>query len=155
MGKLIPNFQDLASKMEIYLEQLVTVERDQIKKALKGLKGVYIFFENDVPVYVGKTDNLARRLSEHARTGSKNNDANFAFKIAKLEWLEQNKLEAKITRKFLEELPEFGDTFKKAKSRVYSMKMKYVHIDDPYEQYLFEFYASLFFKTKYNDFRNH
>lgn len=155
MNHTIPNFLDLTNKMDLYLDKLQTVERDKIKGTLQGLKGVYVFFEDDVPVYVGKTDNLVRRLSEHAREGSKNNDANFAFKIAKLEWFEQNKLEEKITRKFLDQLPEFSSTFKKAKSRVGNMTMKYVPIDDPYEQYLFEFFAALHFKTKYNEFKNH
>ena len=155
MSTSTPSFLDLVDKMDLYLAKLQTVERDKIKETLKGLKGVYIFFEDEAPVYVGKTDNLVRRLSEHAREGSKNNDANFAFKIAKLEWLEQNNLEKKITRKFLEQLPDFGDTFKRAKSRVSNMTMKYVQIDDPYEQYLFEFFAALHFKSKYNDFKNH
>ena len=155
MKNKIPNFTELVDKMEGYYNNLKDIEREHISKVLKGLKGVYIFYENEIPVYVGKTDNLARRLNQHISLSSKDNDANFAFKIARLEWLEKNEIEKKITRKFLQNISEFGDIFKNAKSRVSSMKMKYVNIENPYEQYLFEFYAALKTQSIFNEFNNH
>ncbi len=152
---IVPNFIDVYNKMETLILRFQNIKREEINTVLNGKRGVYMFYENNEPVYVGKTDNLKRRLTEHGRAASKHNDANFAFKIAKLEWKIANANEKKITRNLLQEHPEFIKIFIIAKSRVSNMEIKFVEIQDPYEQYLFEFYAALHFKTKYNDFRNH
>lgn len=39
------------------------VDRNQ----LKNEKGIYVFYENDAPQYVGRTRNLKRRLNEHGK----------------------------------------------------------------------------------------
>jgi len=147
-------FESILVEMPNYEKQLEEIQRSEITKKLQNKKGVYVFYENNIAVYVGKTDNLGRRLKEHARNSSKNNDANFAFKIAKLEWKLNNKTAIKITRKILDETETFLPHFDKAKKTVGNMKMKFVEIDDPNHQYLFEFWLAIKLSTKYNQFVN-
>jgi predicted GIY-YIG superfamily endonuclease len=154
MKENFPNFDSILAEMSTYQKQLKTIERKEISKVLKKKKGVYVFLEKDIAVYIGKTDDLGRRLSEHVRAGSKNNDANFAYKLAKLEWKQNNKTAQKITRKILEATESFKPHFDKAKKSVADMQMQFVVINDPYHQYLFEFWLAIKLKTKHNQFAN-
>jgi len=141
---------------------LLPVKLEQLKKTnaitAKDLsnvpkKGVYIFWEENKAIYVGRTDNMKRRLTEHGRKSSKHNDASFAFKIAKTK--------AALlgintgTRKELEKNPQFSILFSEAKRQVSEMEIKFIEIEEPLDQALFEIYAATVLKTRYNDFKNH
>lgn len=149
-----PDFSVLLKEMPKYERRLEFIASTDISKLLKNKKGVYVFYKRNIAVYVGKTDNLGRRLKEHSRNGSKSNDANFAFKIARMEWHQNNETSQKITRKVLEATDSFKPHFDSAKQMIKSMKMKFVEIEDPYCQYLFEFWLAIKLKTKYNQFIN-
>ncbi len=62
MKHIIPEFKTLPPKMRGYLKKFKWIKRDEISIILKEVKGVYIFYHLNKPVYVGKTDNLKRRL---------------------------------------------------------------------------------------------
>lgn len=49
-------------------------------------------------------------------------------------------------------MPAFGPLFLAAKKRVALMEIRYVAITDEVEQALFEIYAALALKTRYNHF---
>ena len=84
MSETIKPFEDILSVMSYYLDKLKPFSSAFIMKLGDILRGVYVFFENEIPIYVGRTNNLKRRLREHAQ-GATHYDATFAFKLAKIE----------------------------------------------------------------------
>ena len=59
------------------------------------------------------------------------------------------------TRREKEKAPGFDRAFFEAKKRVAAMKIRVIGVEDQIEQALFEIYAHLALKTKYNDFGTH
>lgn len=45
-------------------------------------RGIYVFYENDCPIYVGRTNRMNDRILEHGRRSSPHNSASFAFLLA-------------------------------------------------------------------------
>jgi len=114
-----------------------------------------VFYENENPVYVGRTDHMKTRLQQHGRPSSKHNSATFAFNIATKEAIE-NGIAVKKSRKLLEQDRDFVPLFSIAKERVSRMGVRVVGIDDPIVQTLFEVYAVIALKTQeYNYFETH
>lgn len=139
-------------KLPKYFEQLL--QSDFLtRNNLIGVpeKGVYVFYEDENPIYVGRSNRVKFRLGEHGRLGSKSNDVNFAFKLAKEE-AEKLKLDIKRIKAALVSDKEFAICFTEAKRRVASMTIKVVEINDPADQTLFEIYAAVVLSTKYNSF---
>ena len=118
-------------------------------------KGIYVFYENGKPIYVGRTDHMKTRLQEHSRPSSKHNSATFAFNIAMKEAIKKG-IDTKRYRNVLEQDQDFAPLFSKAKERVSKMGIRVVGIDDPIVQTLFEVYAVIALKTQeYNYFETH
>ena len=149
-------FRDFEKKLDKILKELLNgpyLTRDQLKNVPKY--GVYVFFEKNKPIYVGRSNRLKGRLLEHGRPSSTHNTAPFAFNIAKL-MAKKAGLNIKKSRIELENSNYFKDYFIKAKERVSKMKIKYVQVNDQVDQALFEVYAAVVLKTtKYNDFSTH
>lgn len=119
------------------------------------IRGVYVFFENEKPIYVGRTNRMKDRIKEHALPSSKNNKAPFAFNLAKKE-AEEKGIEVNFKRAELESNEIFNDLFLHAKKRVSNMYLRVIEINDQILQTLFEVYASMELKTmEYNCFNNH
>ena len=110
-------------------------------------KGIYVFYENGEPIYVGRSDRLKDRLLEHGREGSRNQTAPFAFNIAREEFQENFPGHDAVPRNDLEIDPRFAPLFREATRRV--------EIQDPIEQTIFEVYAHLKLGTRFNSFENH
>ena len=118
-------------------------------------KGIYVFYENGDPIYVGRTRDMLRRLNDHCRSSSRHNSATFAFMIAKRE-AEDARVDTKVVRRELEINPIFSALYTKAKERVSRMPFRVVQVDDPILQTLFEVYASISLGTDiFNDFETH
>jgi hypothetical protein len=115
-------------------------------------RGVYLFSIGDDHFYVGRTNRLRQRYREHC-TG-RNNDAPFPFKMARHA---TGHLKAKggLTRKQLEADPGFAAAFLDAKAQVRTMEWRWVRIDDPNIQAVFEVFATMKLQAKFNDFENH
>ena len=150
-----PKFAALADSLHPSFERLMECEphTGPIRLSLNVPKcAVYVFSEGDVHLYVGRTDRLRARHKEHW-TG-KQNDAPFAFKLARIE---TNNLRAKgsMTRKQLEKEPAFMAAFKRAKARVELMQFRWVEESDANRQCLLEIYATVVLDAKFNDFVNH
>jgi len=118
-------------------------------------KGVYLFYENANPIYVGRTDRMKARLQEHSRPSSGHTSATFAFNIATKDAIGKG-IDVKKPRKLLEQDRDFAPLFSIAKERVSRMGVRVVGIDDPIVQTLFEVYAVIALKTQeYNYFETH
>lgn len=115
-------------------------------------KGVYVFFEDNTPIYVGRSNRLKKRLKEHSQRSSDHYSATLAFRIAKQN---TSTLQKKQTNEQLMKDRDFVKEFEAAKDRIARTKIRVIEIEDQIEQALFEIYAALTLNTRYNDFSTH
>ena len=157
------SFNDVVCKMRGYLDELKDCEpfcidgRGNLRRegaALPKIKGVYCFYENGKPLYVGRSRNIRNRVRQHRRQGSGHNAAQFAFNIAKKKF-EKNHPCEKWSRDDLSNNKEFASLFSESKERVRKMSVRFVKIEDPIEQTIFEVYAHINLGTPFNDFETH
>jgi len=117
---------------------------------------VYLFSEAGTHLYVGRTNHFRQRMGQQSRPSSRQNQAVFAFKLAREL---TGKTEASYTQKGSREALEADDEFKKAfteaKTRVRRMELRFVEESDQLKQILLEIYVSAVLKTPYNDFETH
>ena len=119
-------------------------------------KGIYLFTENDKHLYVGRSDNIRRRLGLHTRAASDYFQASFATLLAK----EECQLVADYKYRRIDPLhfanqPMFRTAFAAAKTRIRAMDVRVVAEPDPVNQALLEVYTAVVLPTRYNDFSNH
>jgi hypothetical protein len=152
MTKIIRNFASYVDKLPGYLDQLRTSPALE-PKDIKKLPGIYYFSEDGIPLYVGRTKNMRQRYKHHCHPGSKGNDAPFAFKLARIETGKRKpSYKAEGSRKQLMEDEIFKAAFDQSKSLIRKMELRFIEIDDPIEQTLFEVYASVELRSVHNDF---
>jgi len=119
-------------------------------------RGIYVFFENGKPLYVGRTDRMEERVKEHGKRSSRHNSATFAFILAKKKAKKiPLDIDLKQKRGVLERDPAFRPIYDEMKERVSKMQIKVVKIQNPLEQTFFEVYAALELKTPHNEWKNH
>jgi predicted GIY-YIG superfamily endonuclease len=118
--------------------------------------GVYLFSEGARPMYVGRTKNLKQRIGNHCGNSARENQAVFAFKLAREA---TGKPKAAYTtegsRAALMKDAAFAASFKDAKERVRRMDLRYVEETDSLRQALLEMYVAVVLRTPYNDFDTH
>lgn len=141
-------FKDLYEKFS--KQQMVSIA------SLPKKPGVYVFYKDNQPIYVGRADNIRERISGHTRPGSNHNSANFAFNLTKLEFAEKLK-ESKLGRQALIEMPDFLNKFVKFKIELSASLLKYIEIENDIIQTMFEPYLALKLGTYpvNNNFDNH
>ena len=149
-------WNDLVKQMPTLLKQLMSQPlRSWNNRGLLPQKGVYVFYEDGKPVYVGRTNTMSRRLNEHGNPSSRHNSATFAFNIAKRKAKKQG-MNTQLKRSQLEVDPAFSKLFLEAKTRVSKMPVRVIEISEPITQTLFEVYAVMCLDTReYNDFDTH
>jgi len=141
------------SKLLKDLKRKPFLTRDNLYNIPK--QGVYVFYHDDKPIYVGRSNNLKLRIQQHGRPSSRHNSASLAFNIAN-EMMERNgQIPKFITRKEREEAPGFDRAFFLARITVAKMKIRVIEITDQIDQAMFEIYAVLALNTRYNDFSTH
>jgi len=122
-------------------------------------RGIYVFYEDNKPIYIGRSRNLRQRFKQHHRKSSDHHSATFAFMIARLDakkaGVEMEKNGKKKTRDELQKDPVFSQIFSNAKKRVSEMHIQVLSMDGPVEQTLFEVYAALELNTEYNKWDTH
>jgi hypothetical protein len=123
---------------------------------VKG-SGVYMFSEDGVHLYVGRTRNVRTRYGQHCRPSSKHNNAPFAFKLAREEtgFLKSTYRPGDTTRIGLLTNEAFSASFANALRRIGQMEFRFVEEADPTRQCLLELYVSIVMRTPYNDFDTH
>ena len=116
-------------------------------------KGIYVFVENNCPIYVGRSKNIRKRFDQHCTNSSDHNRASFAFKLAKEKYESKFGSTKGTSRKELSIISDFSELFDNEKERVSKMKIKIIKISNPVTQTIFEVYTALKLNTtKYNDF---
>ena len=144
-----PVFQNAVGNMCGFMDALKLAEEHTWNDRRKAPKaGVYVFYENGKPIYVGRSNNIPQRISSHG--SASRHSATFALKL-----LRERLKGLKGTAKDIEE--NHGEEYRREKDRVRSMTFRAVAISNQLEQTLFEVYAILELDTldKFNDFDTH
>jgi hypothetical protein len=117
-------------------------------------KGIYLFSERGRPLYVGRSNNLRRRLQNHTR--NQHNVAAFAFLLARRR---TGNLRASYTKKGsrldLIRNPIFREAFDAARARIRKMDVQFIGEPDPVRQAVLEIYTAVQTQARFNDFDNH
>ena len=150
-------FEEIVCQMEPLLEELRTgpTYHGQTLRDLPA-KGIYVFYENENPVYVGRVGQNSKqtirdRIRQHTIPSSRHNQATFAFKLLQEHLGVPIGHEADRTREELAE--ENEEAFRRQKQRVRDMTVRAVEVTDSKVQTLFEYYAIIVLKTtRYNSF---
>jgi len=149
-------FNKVIEKMQPLLEELQASEpltRADLRTVPQ--RGLYVFYEDDIPIYVGRSNRVRQRLQEHSRPSSRHNSATFAFNLATEAAQKQRFDLTDMQRSKIENDPGFKKLYDEAKSRVAAMEIRVIKVADPIEQTIFEVYAALALATAYNDFETH
>lgn len=154
----LDRFREIERQLPGLLDALVASQpyRRGEKTPAPAVAGVYLFTEDGIHRYVGRTRNANRRLGEHTRPSSKENSAPFAFNIAKAEARNRG-TDVSGPRKAVAALPSFTPHFTAAKKRVRAMEFRVVEVEDPAVSTIFEVYASIALRTEgeFNLFETH
>lgn len=119
-------------------------------------QGVYLFSEDDTSLYVGRSDLIRKRLQSHCRPSSAENQAAFAFLLARREsGFNQPTYRGEGSRKHLMQQASFRGMFELQKARIRAMDIRVVAESDPNRQALLEMYVAVVEKTHFNTFGNH
>lgn len=151
-------FKNITDKMPLLLQSLLKqppIIIDDIGITPVPQKGVYVFFEGDKPIYVGRSNRMKQRLKEHSQKGSDRYSATLAFRIAKQEYFNSQKEKGRKTNEQLMENSVFREKFEAAKSMIAKTRIRFIEIEDQVEQTIFEIYAALVLDTELNDFSTH
>lgn len=118
--------------------------------------GIYLFTEDGVHLYVGRSNRLRDRVRRHGAMTSKHNVAAFAFKMARrATGLVKATYKTEGSRKELVRQPHFVNEFQKAKARIRGMDVQFVEETDQLKQAVLEMYVSVVLNTPFNDFDTH
>ncbi len=151
-------FRKYVESLHPSFERLMATKPERCSTLPKSLpkECVYLFSEGKRHLYVGRTRNLRDRLGQHSRPSARQNEAVFAFKLAR-EMTGQTKAayNSKSSRPALAKQRDFRGAFAAAKARVREMNVRFVEEADPLRQALLEMYVAIALKTPYNDFETH
>ena len=127
---------------------------DSTKEKLKEIKGLYIFYENDIPVYVGISRKILRRLRNHF-VGKSHYQATLVYLM--LRDVYDNDEKNDIYRGKRSEFEPFnnGGREEKQEELINNFEISIIPIEDNYELYLTEVLAACELKTKWNCFQTH
>lgn len=153
-----PKFAMIVESLEPAFQKLVgmpPVTAASLPRSMP-IKGIYLFSDGEKNLYVGRSNNIRRRIGLHCRPGSQHNQATFAFRMARLQ---TGRTEAAYTtsgsRSELVRDPEFGSVFSACKAHIRQFNLRFVEETDPTRQALLEIYVATVLDTPFNDFENH
>ena len=151
-------FRELVESLEPKFQSLISMPPVRFSSLPSNLpeRGIYLFSEGNEHLYIGRTNNLRKRLQNHCRLGGTHFTATFAFRIARETTGRTKATYTKAgSRSELCADPVFGPAFEASKRRVAEMDIRYVGEAGSTAQALLEIYAATVLRTKYNDFDNH
>ena len=146
-------FREHVEALDPILQRLVSsapVRFDGLPKSMPD-SGVYLFSEDGVHLYVGRSKRLRNRLRYHAT--DRWLSASFAFLLAReATGRIRPTYEKTGSRKELQADPAFRKAFLVACARINQMDIRFIGESDPVRQALLEIYAAISLNTKYNKF---
>ncbi|MBU6268586.1 MAG: hypothetical protein KGN34_13655 [Sphingomonadales bacterium] len=116
----------------------------------RGIKAIYVFFENGRACHVGRTRNLRQRLAGHV--SNSHFSATFAFRQARLSMGINVTYRMGEGRKALMQRHDFQEEFGRQRRRLSTMTLRFLEVEDPIDQYLLELYAALELGTSLEEF---
>ena len=151
-------FREMMREVERRYDALVNALPFKCSKApvsLAGKPGIYLFSESDKPLYIGRTDDLRKRLANHRHRS--HNTATFAFLLARHETGKRDATYQPLGSRadLLKNDPAFSAAFDVARARIGEMDVRVVEEANPVRQALLEIYAAFVSGATYNDFENH
>lgn len=120
---------------------------------LRKQPGIYILYDGDGPAHVGRTRNIKQRLRAHCTPN--HNSASFAFKRARRELGQATTYNRTTSRAALQIDEVFGPCFRKHVDAVAQMKLRFLEVSDPIDQYFLELYAALELSLSTDEFDTH
>ncbi len=157
MSAKIKHFDGFLASLEPKLRELLNcppLDEARLRQCA-GRPGIYLFSEGSCHLYVGRTDNLKKRIQTQRRSGAGTNQAAFAYAIAKHELSIPRVPYNKNHPAHPQMQPGFDRAFHRAKQRVRIMTVRVVQEDDSIGQALLEIYVHLRLHTEFNQFDNH
>lgn len=154
-----PVFKEHIETLQPALERLlqrVPFRFDELRGQRLPERGIYLFTEGGLHLYVGRSDGIAKRLRNHCAPGATHLQAAFAFRLAR-EASGQLKASYKPegSRAHLMTQDGFKAEFDAQKARLRRMHIRVVQEDHPIRQALLEMYAAMALGTPHNEFGNH
>lgn len=145
----------LAQKMDLAAKEFLELPLKDFSEALKERKrpGIYALFENDAPVYVGRTRNLAQRFRAHVTDS--HNSASFALKRTKAIHGLKATYKKSGSRADIVSHPETRITFLSEIEKIRAMRYRFKEMQDPIEQYLLELAVTLKYNLPLDGFDSH
>ncbi|PAB61347.1 hypothetical protein [Anaeromicrobium sediminis] len=130
----LPGLLDgLLNSTEYRFEDLTEGKIKKILESQNAVAGVYIMYDKQQPVYIGRSKTLAQRIGTDQRS-IQESQATVASKLVKLG---------------LENI----NTMSEARDYMYrNYTIKIIRIDDEYVRTIFQVYSSMLLNTKYNNF---
>lgn len=134
------------------LVAMAPVRAGEVPKATP-VGGVYLFSEGGKHLYAGRTKRrIAMRIRYHFSTAL---DCPFAWLLAREVTGKKATYKRAGSRKALLTDSQFRAEYDRAKQRIRSMSVRYVHEPDPTRQALLEIYVAVATAARYNDFDTH
>jgi len=130
-------------------EEVQKPQREQKKK--NEVKGIYVFYQDDQPVYVGMSRKLLRRLKNHF-IGKSHFEASLVYLISRHKHDSLNGT-YKGNRKDLKFFIKDRESIQSEMIKNWSISI--LPIDNNYQMYLTEFLLACHLKSKWNTFETH
>lgn len=153
--KFISHIETLRPQLSLLLKLSPVTPTSLPPKIFK--RGVYLLSEGDNHLYVGRSNDIKKRIGRHCRPGATHRMAAFAFRLAREATgnLKATYKKGDGCRAALMEDCKFVAAFDNAKARIRKMNLRFVEENDPVRQALLEIYVAVVLNTPYNDFDNH
>lgn len=154
-SKFFAHIETLKAQLDRLLG-MTPVKATELPKTM-SCKGVYLFSEGNKHLYVGRSNNIKKRIKDHSIQSATANKAAFAFLLARKETGNLNATYKKGagSRKALMEDGSFVKDFETSKARIQKMDVRFIEENNPVRQALLEIYVAVEHSTPYNDFENH
>lgn len=140
-------FEEIVKELPNYLNQLLQQKANSLKDLTEGkikrqletdsdIPGIYLMFDQEKPVYVGRSAHLAQRVGKDHRSLEKT-QATLTYRLVK------------------SRLPNITSLEQARDYMFQNFKVKILPVKDEYIRTIFEVYASLKLNTPYNEFMEH
>jgi hypothetical protein len=151
-------FANLVESLEPAFQKLIQMTPVNAERLPRSMpkQGIYLFSDGTEHLYVGRSDNIRRRIGLHCRASSQHNQATFAFRMARKDTGQtQAAYTTSGSRLQMAKDAVFGPAFIRSKLRIRALDLRFVEETDPTRQALLEIYAATVLDTPFNDFANH